>query len=76
MVKALRWSACREQGRVLDVTTVGDMTQSLAWNEWCLLNVMLIKRLNASLAERLTIGRVHERCADGGKDEVIRLVRT
>ncbi len=37
-------------------------------------NVMLIKRLNASLAERLTIGRVHERCADSGKNEVIRLV--
>lgn len=39
------------------------------WNEWCLFNVVLIKRVHANgLAERLTIGISHEKCADGGND--------
>ena len=49
------------------------MTHSFGMDRMVPVNVMLIKRLNASLAERLTIGRVHE-SADSGKNEGIRLV--
>ncbi|KAI4126331.1 MAG: hypothetical protein LQ338_003808 [Usnochroma carphineum] len=46
-----------------------------SWHEWCLCNVMLIKRLpGKGLCERLTIGKIHERCADDGLEETIRLV--
>lgn len=46
-----------------------------AWDEWCLCNAMLIKRLpGKGLCERLTIGKIHERCADDGWEETISLV--
>ncbi|KAL8914137.1 MAG: hypothetical protein Q9172_007147 [Xanthocarpia lactea] len=45
------------------------------WDEWCLCNVMLIKRLpGEGLSERLTIGKIHERAAQNGWEEIIRLV--
>lgn len=45
------------------------------WDRWCLCNVMLIKRLaGKGLCERLTIGKIHERCADNGREEIISLV--
>ncbi|KAL8723622.1 MAG: hypothetical protein Q9181_007242 [Wetmoreana brouardii] len=46
-----------------------------AWDEWCLCNVMLIKRLpELGLSERLTIGKIHVRSVDNGWEEMIRLV--
>ncbi|KAL9601386.1 MAG: hypothetical protein Q9219_002562 [cf. Caloplaca sp. 3 TL-2023] len=46
-----------------------------SWHEWCLCNVMLIKRLpGKGLCERLSIAKIHERCADAGCEETIRLV--
>ncbi|KAL8850813.1 MAG: hypothetical protein Q9221_004227 [Calogaya cf. arnoldii] len=46
-----------------------------AWEEWCLCNVMLIKRLpGAGLSERLTVGKLHEQAAQSGGEETIRLV--
>lgn len=49
------------------------------WREWCLLNVMLFRRLpddgmGSGMAERITIGKVHEDCAGGAEEEVVRLV--
>ncbi|KAL8709262.1 MAG: hypothetical protein Q9220_006005 [cf. Caloplaca sp. 1 TL-2023] len=45
------------------------------WSEWCLCNVLLIKRLPSnSLCERLTIGKVHETCLESSWDELVRLV--
>ncbi|KAL8849140.1 MAG: hypothetical protein Q9221_005863 [Calogaya cf. arnoldii] len=45
------------------------------WDEWCFCNVMLIKRLAGSrLCERLTIGKIHERCAENSGQETINLV--
>ncbi|KAL8686223.1 MAG: hypothetical protein Q9218_007258 [Villophora microphyllina] len=45
------------------------------WDEWCLCNVMLILRLpERGLSERLTIGKIHERCAEHAWEETIRLV--
>ncbi|KAL8696120.1 MAG: hypothetical protein Q9201_007817 [Fulgogasparrea decipioides] len=49
--------------------------QAGAWDEWCLCNVMLVKRLpERSLSERSTIGKIHERSVDNGWEEMIRLV--
>lgn len=45
------------------------------WDEWCMVNVMLIKRLpECGLAERLTVGTVHTQCIKDGQQEMIRLV--
>ena len=45
------------------------------WDEWCLCNVMVIKRLpRTRLSERLTIGKLHEQAAQNGWEEMIRLV--
>ena len=45
------------------------------WDEWCMVNVMLIKRLpECGLAERLTVGTVHAQCIKDGQQEMIRLV--
>ena len=46
-----------------------------SWHEWCLCNVMLIKRLpGKGLCERLTIGKMHEWCAEDASEETVRLV--
>ena len=46
-----------------------------AWDEWCMVNVMLIKRLPKNrLAERLTIGSIHTQCAKDSQEEIVRLV--
>ena len=45
------------------------------WHEWCLINVLLVKRLSAgSLAERVTIGKIHDSCGVGVPEELVRLV--
>ena len=51
--------------------------RSQIWNgpEGYTLNVMLIKRLPLSdLAERITIGKIHEDCAANASEEMVRLV--
>ena len=45
------------------------------WHEWCLINVILVRRLTGGgPAERVTIAKVHEGCAGDGEKEVVRLV--
>ncbi|KAL2046833.1 hypothetical protein N7G274_000851 [Stereocaulon virgatum] len=45
------------------------------WDEQCMVNVMLIKRLPESgLAERLTVGTVYAQCIKDGQQEMVRLI--
>ena len=54
-----------------------------AWHEWCMIDVMIIQRCDPESnsgdycgkikAERVTIGRIHEGCTMGAKNEVFSL---
>ena len=50
-------------------------THSYIWHEWCLCNVMLVKRFPKNgLYERMTIGKVHEKLLEDSWEETVRLV--
>ncbi len=43
-------------------------------HEWCMTNVMLVKRVGGRKSERIPIGKVHENCAVDAVEGVIDLV--